>query len=102
MVKPPHRLPNSYNGTPHDSPPPRRRRPSEGDGVTPRERAKQMEMKRREEMRKQRELKQVILVIDYKDTTYSKTHESLAKIAGLIHSLPDLKVSADCDRGFCL
>ena len=61
MNKPPHRLPNSYNGTPHGTPPPRKRRPSlsGADGVTPRERAKQMEEKRREEMRKQRELKQV-------------------------------------------
>lgn len=59
-AKPPHRLPNSYSGTPHDTPPPRRRRPSlsEADKVTPRERAKQMEEKRREELRRQRELKQ--------------------------------------------
>ncbi|XP_060602987.1 lebercilin-like isoform X2 [Ruditapes philippinarum] len=59
-AKPPHRLPNSYNGTPHNTPPPRRRRPSlsETDKMTPRDRAKQMEDKRREELRRQRELKQ--------------------------------------------
>ncbi|XP_053398012.1 lebercilin-like isoform X2 [Mercenaria mercenaria] len=59
-AKPPHRLPNSYSGTPNDTPPPRRRRPSlsEADKMTPRDRAKQMEEKRREELRRQRELKQ--------------------------------------------
>ncbi|XP_052811109.1 lebercilin-like isoform X3 [Mya arenaria] len=58
--KPPHRLPNSYNGTPHGTPPPARRRRqsfSEADKMTPRDRAKKMEEKRREELKRQRELK---------------------------------------------
>ncbi|XP_052237641.1 golgin subfamily A member 6-like protein 6 isoform X2 [Dreissena polymorpha] len=57
--KPPHRLPNSYNGTPQGTPPPRRRRQSlsEADKMTPRDRAKMMEEKRRDELKKQRELK---------------------------------------------
>lgn len=57
MVKPPHHLPNSYNGTP--TPPTKQRRPSLSEGITPREKAKMMEEKRREDMRKQRELKEV-------------------------------------------
>lgn len=65
--KPPHRLPNSYSGTPQGTPPPRRRRPSlsEVDKMTPRDRAKQMEEKRREELKKQRELKMVGMMFVY-------------------------------------
>lgn len=60
MVKPPHRLPNSYNGTP--TPPVKQRRPSLSDGITPRERAKLMEERRREDLRKQREMKEVSII----------------------------------------
>ncbi|XP_048769163.2 uncharacterized protein LOC125675482 [Ostrea edulis] len=54
----PHRLPASYGGTPHDTPPPkaRKRAPSLQD-LTPRDKVKLYEEKRREEERKQRELK---------------------------------------------
>ena len=57
MIKPPHHLPNSYNGTP--TPPVKQRRPSLSEGMTPREKAKMMEEKRREDLRKQREMKEV-------------------------------------------
>ena len=61
MAKPPHHLPNSYNGTP--TPPVKQRRPSLSEGLTPREKAKLMEEKRREDMRKQRELKEVSIAV---------------------------------------
>ena len=61
MAKPPHHLPNSYNGTP--TPPVKQRRPSLSEGMTPREKAKLMEEKRREDMRKQRELKEVSIAV---------------------------------------
>lgn len=56
MIKPPHHLPSSYNGTP--TPPVKQRRPSLSEGITPREKAKMMEEKRREDLRKQREAKE--------------------------------------------
>ncbi|XP_061176689.1 LOW QUALITY PROTEIN: uncharacterized protein LOC133185468 [Saccostrea echinata] len=54
----PHRLPASYGGTPHDTPPPkaRKRAPSLQD-LTPREKVKLYEEKRKEEERKQKESK---------------------------------------------
>lgn len=57
----PHRLPASYGGTPHDTPPPkaRKRAPSLQD-LTPREKVKQYEEKRREEQQKQREVCNVL------------------------------------------
>ncbi|KAL4232714.1 Lebercilin [Mactra antiquata] len=82
--KPPHRLPNSYSGTPHGTPPPRRRRPSlsEADKMTPRDRAKQMEEKRREELRKQRELKQTpkIFAGNYQQHEKIKREKELRKM----------------------
>ncbi|KAK3583929.1 hypothetical protein CHS0354_033715 [Potamilus streckersoni] len=59
-IKPPHRLPASYNGTPHETPPPRpgrKRAPSLSD-ITPREKAKLYAEKRLEEDRKQREIRE--------------------------------------------
>ncbi|KAL3882395.1 hypothetical protein ACJMK2_028739 [Sinanodonta woodiana] len=59
-VKPPHRLPASYNGTPLETPPPRhtrKRAPSLSD-ITPREKAKLYSEKRLEEDRKQREIRE--------------------------------------------
>ena len=64
-----HRLPASYGGTPHDTPPPkpRKRAPSLHD-LTPREKVKMFEERRREEERKLREVsieRQLFIVIKW-------------------------------------
>lgn len=57
------RFPNSYSGTPHDTPPPkpRRRAPSLHD-LTPREKMKIYEEKRRLEEKKKQEVRYLIII----------------------------------------
>ncbi|XP_071115432.1 lebercilin-like [Haliotis cracherodii] len=52
VMRPPHKLPASYGGTPMDTPPPPRRRVPSVEEMTAREKARMFEMKRREEAKK--------------------------------------------------